>query len=87
MQVGLLVGDDAHTAVPMDRVVADELEILGTHGIQAHRYPALFDMIESGVLRPDALISQTIPLSEAGSALSGMSTFGSVGVTVIDQFD
>jgi alcohol dehydrogenase len=87
VQVGLLVGDHAATAVPMDRVVADELEILGTHGIQAHRYPALFDMIATGTLAPRQLVTQTIPLSEAGDALRGLGTFASAGVTVIDRRD
>lgn len=86
VQVGLLVADDAHTAVPMDRVVADELELLGTHGIQAHRYPAIFDMIQADVLHPRTLVSRTISLSEAGTALADMDTAGGAGVTVIDEF-
>ncbi len=86
VQVGLLVGDDAHTAVPMDRVVADELELVGTHGIQAHRYPALFEMIEAEALQPDRLVARTIPLSDAGDALREMSEFARPGVTVINQF-
>ena len=85
VQVGLLVGDNAHTAVPMDRVVADELEILGTHGIQAHRYPALFDMIAAGTLQPDRLVSRTLSLHEAGAALASMDAGGSAGVSVIDD--
>jgi len=87
VQVGLLVGDDAYTAIPMDHVVADELELLGTHGIQAHRYPALFDMIAAGALSPRQLITRTIPLSEAGDALRGLGTFATAGVTVIDRRD
>jgi len=87
VQVGLLVGKDASTAVPFDRVVADELELLGTHGLQAHRYPALFNMIEAGVLKPRRLVQRTIPLTEAGYSLRRMGDFESVGITVIDDFD
>ncbi len=47
VQVGLLVGENASTAVPFDRVVADELELRGTHGLQAYRYPALFNRSRS----------------------------------------
>jgi len=86
VQVGLLVGDDALTALPMDRVVADELKVLGTHGTQAHRYPALFDMIQAGHLQPQQLIGRTITLSEAGPTLQQMGDFATAGVTVIDQF-
>ncbi len=86
VQVGLLVGDDVPTAIPMDRVVADELELLGTHGMQAHRYPALFGMIEADVLQPRRLVNRTIPLTDAGSALREMGDFRGTGVTVIDEF-
>ena len=86
VQVGLLVGDAANTAVPMDRVIAKELEIVGTHGIQAHRYSALFNMIENGALTPGRLVARTISLADAGDALMDMGTFARPGVTVIDQF-
>jgi len=36
----------------MSRVVANELELLGSHGMQAYRYGAMLDMLESGKLRP-----------------------------------
>jgi alcohol dehydrogenase len=85
VQVGLLVGEDAHMAVPMDRVLADELELVGTHGIQAHRYPALFEMIEAETLQPGRLVSRTIPLRAAGTALANMADGGPAGVTVIDD--
>ncbi len=86
VQAGLLVGDDAHAAVPFDRVVADELELRGTHGLQAHRYPALFNMLEAEVLRPRRLVQRTIPLTEAGRSLQQMGDFATAGVTVIDDF-
>jgi len=86
VQVGLLVGEDARTAVPMDRVVADELELVGTHGIQAHRYPALFNLIETSPLSPNQLVARTISLGEAGNVLADMGEFAHPGVTVIDQF-
>lgn len=86
VQVGLLVDEHRDTALPMDRVVADELEIRGTHGVQAHRYPALFRMIEAGALAPDALIGRTISLADAGNALTTLDTVTEAGVTVIDTF-
>jgi alcohol dehydrogenase len=87
VQVGLLVGDDAPTAIPMDRVVADELEILGTHGLQAHRYPALFDMIEAGALAPQRLVTRTLPLAAVGDALRGLGSFATAGISVLDRRD
>jgi len=62
VQVGLMVADHAHAAVPMDKVIANELEILGSHGMQAHRYGAMLAMIESGALAPERLIGKTVSL-------------------------
>ncbi|WP_263785186.1 zinc-dependent alcohol dehydrogenase family protein [Salinibacter grassmerensis] len=86
VQVGLLVGENVHTAIPFDRVVADELELRGAHGLQAHRYPALFSMIEAGRLRPRQLVRQTIPLAEAADHLQQMGNFAGTGIAVIDDF-
>jgi alcohol dehydrogenase len=86
VQVGLLLGDQKHPQLPMDKVVARELEILGSHGIQAHRYPVLLDMINTGRLDPKQLVTSTIPLDEAPKALSAMNDFKELGVTVIDRF-
>ena len=85
IQVGLMVGNDSRPALPMDRVIADELEILGSHGIQAHRYAELLSMIRAGRLRPDRLIGKTISLEEAVTELPQMNSFTGTGVTVIDR--
>jgi alcohol dehydrogenase len=82
-----MVEDDRHAAIPMDRVIADELELRGTHGLQAHRYPALLRMIESGNLHPERLVQRTIHLDEAGEALTSMGDTPGPGITVIDAFD
>jgi alcohol dehydrogenase len=70
----------------MARVIADELEILGSHGIQAHRYAELLAMIRAGALRPDLLIGKTISLEDALVELPAMNDFKGTGVTVIDRF-
>ncbi|TVR60540.1 MAG: alcohol dehydrogenase, partial [Gemmatimonadales bacterium] len=51
VQVGLLPAGAAGTPLPMDRVVARELELLGSHGMQAHRYPEMMALIGEGRLR------------------------------------
>ncbi len=86
VQVGLLLGGQNHPAVPMDKVVANELEIRGSHGIQAHRYPSLLGMIESGALRPEILVGRTVSLEEGAEVLTRMDEFAEKGVTVIDRF-
>ena len=69
IQVGLMLGEHAHPQIPMDKVIAHELEILGSHGMQAFRYEAMMDMIAAGKLAPQKLVGKTISLDEAPAAL------------------
>ena len=86
LQVGLTLADHRHPAVPMDHVIAHELEILGCHGMQAFRYPALLEMIRSGRLAPEKLIGRTIALEQVVEQLPAMDRFRGHGITVIDSF-
>lgn len=86
IQVGLLLAEQSTPAIPMSRVIAHELEILGSHGMQAHRYDALFAMIEAGKLSPEKLISRTITLEQSIDALVNMDKFEVAGVTVVTEF-
>lgn len=86
VQVGLLLADQATPATPMARVIGDELEILGSHGMQAHRYDAMLAMIQSGVLTPEKLIGDLITLEASIGALTEMDSFAGVGATVITEF-
>ena len=83
VQVGLLLADHANPPIPMDRVIADELEIRGSHGIQAFRYDAVFDMIRSADLDLGKLIGRRIELDQAADALSTMDRDATPGVTLI----
>ncbi len=86
VQVGLLLGEHAAPAIPMGKVVADELEILGSHGMQAHRYRGMLDFIESAGLAPQRLIGNTVDLEQAIDVLVGMDRFSGTGVTVVTRF-
>lgn len=86
LQVGLVTGNHQHPKIPMDRVIADELEIYGSHGMQAFKYPKMLEMISSGKLAPQKLIEKTISLEEATSILPTMNEFSHSGVMVIDRF-
>ncbi len=86
VQVGLLTGDDRAAALPMDRVVAEELEIRGSHGIQAHAYPAVLAMIAAGKLQPEKLVGTTVNLEKGIDVLQNMDGFEGAGITVIDRF-
>jgi D-arabinose 1-dehydrogenase-like Zn-dependent alcohol dehydrogenase len=84
LQAGLLHGDAAR-AIPMDLVVARELEVLGTHGMAARDYPPMLAQVASGVLRPDRLLGQVTGLDGAAGALAAMGrTPARAGMTVIE---
>lgn len=86
LQIGLLLGSAATTALPMDLVIAGELEIYGCHGMAAHEYPAMLSMIQAGRLRPDLLIGATIGLDEAPAALVAMDgPARTTGITVVEM--
>ncbi len=86
VQVGLMTGDHSHPKIPMDQVVANELEILGSHGIQAFKYPEVFELIRSRDLKLKRFIHKTISLEEAATALPNMNKNHNSGVLVIDTF-
>ena len=84
VQVGLLPPSQGRPLVPMERVVALELEVLGSHGMSATAYPELLALVADGRLRPDLLVTREIGLDDAAEALR---TVGTVpGVTVITSF-
>ncbi|MFR9791113.1 zinc-dependent alcohol dehydrogenase family protein [Streptomyces sp. MB22_4] len=86
VQVGLLPSADGTTPVPMARAIALELELLGSHGMAAHTYPGMLGLVRSGVLRPDLLVTSTIPLDAAPAALAAMGKAPGAGVTVIEPW-
>ena len=86
IQVGIMEAGEHRTAIPMNLVIGRELEILGSHGMQAHKYAEMFEMIRDGRLEPKKLIGKTVTLAEGAEELMKMNTFSSVGVTVINEF-
>lgn len=86
VQIGLTLAEESDVAIPMNEVIARELEIVGSHGMQAHRYDAMLRMISDGLLSPERLIGKRVSLEEAGPELESMGRFAQHGVTVIDRF-
>ncbi|AOD13793.1 zinc-dependent alcohol dehydrogenase family protein [Xanthomonas fragariae] len=86
VQVGLMLSDYSQPAIPMSKVISHELEIYGSHGMQAHRYDALLEMIGAGKLAPEKLIGKTISLHQSIDALINMDRYETTGVTVVTEF-
>jgi len=86
IQIGLMTSDHSSPNVPMDSVMSNELEILGSHGMQAHRYPEMLQLIVEGKLQPNKIIEKTISLEQAIIELPNMDKFKNKGILVINSF-
>jgi alcohol dehydrogenase len=85
VQVGLLLGAASTPPLPMDLVVAQELEVYGSHGMAAHEYPPMLRLVADGVLRPELLVGRVVALADAGAALAAMDgPAAAEGMTVLD---
>ncbi len=86
VQVGLMFGDNALAAMPMDAVIAGELDIMGSHGMAAHEYPSMLGAVASGDFRPIELVGRRIGLDEVPEALAAMGRAGGAGsgMTVVE---
>jgi alcohol dehydrogenase len=85
VQVGLLGGPDSSPPVDMGRVLAQELQLLGSHGMPAADYPEMLARVADGTLDPGRLVRDRIGLAEAGARLAalGQPGAGAGGMTVI----
>ena len=83
VQLGLLSGSEANPPIPMSEIIAGELEIVGSHGMQAHQYPAMLEMIASGKIQPEKLLGKMVTLEEGIREMMDMNSFKSTGVTII----
>jgi alcohol dehydrogenase len=81
VQIGLFPAATAD--FPVSRVIRDELEVLGVHGLSASRFHEVFALMASGALDPAAMITDRIGLADLPTALPAMGQFARPGVTVI----
>ena len=86
IQVGLMLGEHTTPQVPMAKVIAKDLELLRSHGMQAQRYVVMLRMISSGKLNPSHLVGEKRNFAHAPGALMNMNKFQSFGATVITEF-
>jgi len=84
VQVGLLPPIHGHPRVPMARVLAWELDLLGSHGMAAADYPGMMDLIERDLVRPQLLVERTIGLEEAAELLPNFDRATVAGMTMIN---
>ncbi|HEX7351730.1 alcohol dehydrogenase catalytic domain-containing protein [Brachybacterium sp.] len=72
VQVGLLLGEDADPALPMGRVIAQELQILGSHGLAVAEYAELLADIAAGRLDLARTVGRIIDADDLPAAMLAM---------------
>jgi alcohol dehydrogenase len=83
LQLGLLLTPSGLTAMPMARVIAWELDLLGSHGMAAADYPEMLALVASGVLNPSLLVKREVNLEIGAQALSELNNQQRGGITII----
>lgn len=87
VQVGLTSKEEQGiVGIPLDELIEAELTIVGSVGNPHIHLPALLGLVGDKRLDPAALISERVPLSQAQDVLERMTSFDTVGFTLIDSF-
>ncbi|MDO8362440.1 MAG: alcohol dehydrogenase catalytic domain-containing protein [Actinomycetota bacterium] len=81
VQIGLFPAPTAE--LPVSRIIRDELELLGVHGLSASRFDEVFGLMATGRLQPEAMITQRLALADIPAALPAMAGFQQPGVSVV----
>jgi alcohol dehydrogenase len=82
VQVGHLTDQETLPAKLVRRMIGYELDIKGSHGLQAHAYSGLFNLIQTGALDPTMLVERSTKLDEAPAALESLQEYRGCGVTI-----
>lgn len=83
VQVGLPLGEGVVPQIPMARVAAWELTLIGSHGIGPDGFREVLALVERGVFDPARLVTSEVTLAEGAAAIMAMDRGSPVGVTMV----
>ena len=87
VQIGLTTKAEAgEIEFPSDRIVLNEIDVVGSLGMQPTRYDEIFRMMRTEKVRPGDLISERISLQDISRVLDDMTSFETVGIPVVTEF-
>ena len=84
LQLGLLLTPTNTTPMPMARTIAYELDLLGSHGMAAVDYAQMLQLISTGKLNPQQLITKKVKLEEGPELLKNLDKNPSTGVVILN---
>jgi len=87
LQIGLTTKKEkGFISLPIDMMVAKEIQLVGSSGMPTSRYPAMFNLIDSLNIDPSKLVTERVSLDEAYQVIAGMSEYTNLGISVVDRF-
>ncbi|NYH77664.1 alcohol dehydrogenase [Actinopolyspora biskrensis] len=89
VQLGLMPPQQGVPPIPMHLVIARELSVVGTHGLQAHEYPEMLRTVAASGLELHRLLGRRIGLEGVPAELAAMNdpvpTRGGLTVVELDH--
>lgn len=87
LQIGLTSQNEkGDVALPIDRMVTMELQLIASLGMPASRYPSMLQMVAAKKLRPADMITETVALGGASRVLEEMTNFQNIGMSIINEY-
>ncbi|MCA0043397.1 alcohol dehydrogenase catalytic domain-containing protein [Celeribacter litoreus] len=87
IQVGLTgAEDEGKVNFPADDIVNKEISVIGSLGNPQSTFPELLNMVAAGRLKPGALVSREVNISEVSGVLTEMDNFATSGYVLITSF-
>ncbi len=87
VQIGMTTErEEGEISLPVDEMVLNEIEFVGSLGMQPPRYDEIFRMVETGKLDPSLVVSERVGLDGITGKLEAMTGFETIGIPVVDRF-
>ncbi|PSQ44381.1 alcohol dehydrogenase, partial [Halobacteriales archaeon QS_9_68_42] len=87
LQIGLTTSEEeGEVSLPVDTIVMDEREFVGSFGMPPHEYEEIFSMMEQDKIDPGRIVSETVSLDEVPDVIASMDDYDTVGIPVCDEF-
>jgi D-arabinose 1-dehydrogenase-like Zn-dependent alcohol dehydrogenase len=78
--------ENGEITLPTDEMVVNQIEFIGSFGMQPPRYDEIFRMVDQGQIDPSLVISERVSLEDISAKLEAMTDFGTIGIPVVDEF-
>ena len=87
LQIGLTTSEEeGEVSLPVDTIVMEEREFVGSFGMPPHEYEEIFSMMERGKIDPGKIVSETVSLEEVPDVIASMDDFDTIGIPVCNEF-